>query len=642
MTMTSQLNRVSITGNGATTHIAVNFPFTAQTDLVVVQTVIATGVQTTLTLTTDYAITGTTNAYGHYPSGGTVIMGTAPASTVTITVYREVPTTQNVHPTENDRLPVVASIENPFDKVTMIAVRLKERIARSLRQPEGDSSDIGILPAKVVRASRYLGFDGDGNPTMMQTPDSETVAIAQLTESLLAALPAAGSAGTLYKVTDDVRGVWMDNGTRWVPLNRHVVNVQELATGGTGTSGDPYTGWRAVLTTIMRSGLTCYFSPHYYSQDALLDCSAYTGVRLTGSGLYSKLIKAFNGDMVSLGLRSEIDHLYMDGNGATYTGRGIIMTTGSGADGRRSIHDCWIFDTASYCIECTAAGTGFQTLIAHNQMDTYNYATYAVKLPTSDSNGPCTLVGNFTNGPGVDIAGAVGANLVGNTLGQGPYSVAGPWTIPSIRMDANCFKVVATGNSFETTLSIALDGDRNTFWGNSFNGGYSITSGATFLTVGGNIGTAALTTYDVDNSGNSLNLVYSSRQDYTPAWTAASVNPAIGNGTRYGQWIRNGQAMTVKLYFLMGGTTTFGTGIYSFSIPPNNPTPQTASAPPSFACGSALMTDTSAGATYLGTVFFNGTNFQVYNNATGTPISPTVPFTWASDDSLSMSLNYSL
>jgi len=163
MTISNRLNRTTLLGNGVSTLIPIEFPFHSVDDLVVVETVLATGTQTLKVLTTHYTVPGTQAALGHYPTGGSVVMVSAPASTVSITVYRDVAALQQVILVENEKIPVKASIEAPLDRLTMIAQRLIDRVDRTMTQPDGDSENIGNLPAKVVRASRYLGFDGDGD-----------------------------------------------------------------------------------------------------------------------------------------------------------------------------------------------------------------------------------------------------------------------------------------------------------------------------------------------------------------------------------------------------------------------------------------------------------------------------------------------
>ena len=238
MTISNRLNRTTLLGNGISTLIPIEFPFHSADDLVVIETILATGAQTIKAMTTHYTVTGAQDALGHYPTGGRVVMVSAPASTVSITVYRDVAALQQVVLVENEKIPVKASIESPLDRLTMIAQRLIDRVDRTMTQPDGDSANIGNLPAKVVRASRYLGFDGDGNPTMMQTPTGMVTSLAQLTESLKAALPAAGAAGSLRKVTDDARGVWMDTGSQWMQLCGGVANIRDFGATGDGITDD--------------------------------------------------------------------------------------------------------------------------------------------------------------------------------------------------------------------------------------------------------------------------------------------------------------------------------------------------------------------------------------------------------------------
>lgn len=198
MTVASELNRVTYVGNGATTAFAVSFPFQNKADLVVIETVIATGVQTTKTLTTHYTISGTTDSLGYYANGGTVTAVTAPASTVRWTIYRDPPLLQSLNLGENNALPA-ESLEAQLDYVTMLVQRLNDVMGRSLRQPDGDSADIDYLPSKVDRASTYLAFDADGDPIATSGTTSVIVTTPYI-ETLLDDATAAVARATLGAV----------------------------------------------------------------------------------------------------------------------------------------------------------------------------------------------------------------------------------------------------------------------------------------------------------------------------------------------------------------------------------------------------------------------------------------------------------
>lgn len=174
MTISTTTNRVTYTGNGVTVAFSFPYAFFAKADLVVIETVIATGVQTTKALTTHYTIAGSVDALGHYSSGGTVTALTAPASTVTWTIYRDPTATQTTDLVENDPMPA-ESLEAALDYQTMLNQRTRDIAARSLQQPEGDSATIDRLPAKVDRASKYLAFDADGDPVATAGTTSPSV-----------------------------------------------------------------------------------------------------------------------------------------------------------------------------------------------------------------------------------------------------------------------------------------------------------------------------------------------------------------------------------------------------------------------------------------------------------------------------------
>ena len=327
MSISNLVNRATLEGNGVSTTLPITFPFHSVGDLVVVQTVIATGAESTLVLDSDYTVSGAQNDAGQFPTGGAITFAVAPPSTVRLVAYRDPAMLQGVVLQETGKIPVKAAIESPLDKLTMVDQRLSERIDRALRLSDGDSTPLGRLPAKTVRASRYLGFDGDGNPTMMQTPTGLSTPIAQLAESPVADLPAAGSAGTLRKVTDSIRGIWMDSGTQWIQQFGQVINVQDFHATGNGTD-DHLTPITNALAA-MRAGDALFFPRGDYPVSAVSTLPALDNIRIFGAGLGSHIWNTTaNKGVFSIpagvdGL--EIDHLKLRSTGAlSVLGRGLI------------------------------------------------------------------------------------------------------------------------------------------------------------------------------------------------------------------------------------------------------------------------------------------------------------------------------
>lgn len=194
MTVSSTLNRVSTNGNGVSTAFPVSFPFQSQSDLVVLSTVIATGVQTTKTITTDYTISGTPDALGNYSSGGAVNFLSAPDSTERITIYRDPARTQLLDLQDASSFPA-ESLEAQLDYATMLLQRVSDQIGRSLRQPDGDNANIAVLPSSVDRASHFLAFDSSGDPIAATTVTSP--AVSSFMETVLDDTSAASAVVTL-------------------------------------------------------------------------------------------------------------------------------------------------------------------------------------------------------------------------------------------------------------------------------------------------------------------------------------------------------------------------------------------------------------------------------------------------------------
>lgn len=119
---------------------------------------------------------------------------------------------------------------------------------------------------------------------------------------------------------------------------------------------------------------------------------------------------------------------------------------------------------------------------------------------------------------------------------------------------------------------------------------------------------------------------------YTPAWTAATTNPVLGNGTLVGAYMQAGKFTSFWVLLTMGSTTTFGSGAY-FLTTPFAPVNQRW-------LFQGIARDASASASFPAFAEYDATlplRLRALPTTAGnalSSISPTVPFTWAQSDTL--------
>jgi hypothetical protein len=56
---------------------------------------------------------------------------------------------------------------------------------------------------------------------------------------------------------------------------------------------------------------------------------------------------------------------------------------------------------------------------------------------------------------------------------------------------------------------------------------------------------------------------------YTPTWQGSVTNPVVNNGSVSGAYVRSGKTGMFAISVDAGSTTTFGSGNYTFSLPPS-------------------------------------------------------------------------
>lgn len=125
-------------------------------------------------------------------------------------------------------------------------------------------------------------------------------------------------------------------------------------------------------------------------------------------------------------------------------------------------------------------------------------------------------------------------------------------------------------------------------------------------------------------------------QSYTVAWTATTTNPAIGDGALTGRYVRTGAMVHVWLAMVAGSTTTFGSGVWEFSLPVN------ASSAMRFWPGVAQLLDNGVG-DYRGVARIDQATQRlrlIGKDGGGAVVTSTVPFTWGNTDRLSVYVAY--
>ena len=124
---------------------------------------------------------------------------------------------------------------------------------------------------------------------------------------------------------------------------------------------------------------------------------------------------------------------------------------------------------------------------------------------------------------------------------------------------------------------------------------------------------------------------------YTPTWTATTSNPSIGDGTLAGRYKAIGKTVAFNIRVMMGTTTTYGSGNWQFGLPINSQSGTNVVVPTTYLNDGVGWYYGIANNGYLG-----GTSniTPLYGSTTVTPITPTDPFTWGSNDTIAINGTY--
>ena len=204
MTVSSTINREQYATNGVSTAFTIHFPFFYDTDVNAVF-VDALGNANALALNADYTVTGGGGA------GGTLTTTLAPAGGGVLTVYRQVPFSQEDDYVEDDPLPA-DTLEGGFDRAVMRDQQLKDAQDRALTFPVTiDPAVSAELPNPSPNA--VLGWATDGLSLENKTLAAGTAVYSSTANTNL-------GASTTEAVTP--KGL---NDSRYNPNGKHIIPI---------------------------------------------------------------------------------------------------------------------------------------------------------------------------------------------------------------------------------------------------------------------------------------------------------------------------------------------------------------------------------------------------------------------------------
>ncbi|HHN2094158.1 TPA: glycosyl hydrolase family 28-related protein [Pseudomonas aeruginosa] len=622
MTVSTPDSEIEYEGNGVTTAFPVPFKFPSNDDLVVTR--VYNDVSTVLVLGTDYSVVGAGAS-----AGGAVITSVAPSVGSKLSIERQLEPVQETDLRNQGRY-FAETHENVFDYLTMLIQQSFSWISRALRRPIG---------------KEY--FDAENRRIAnVESPSENNDAANKLwTEQYVASVINTGTgpvnlasnvlytdpAGTL-KTVQDMSGssgagmicynpsVSYFNGTVGSELKSlkslKVVVVTDYGATGNGTTDDT-AAIQAAITAAGQNADVVFPSGTYLITSTL---TSLTGQRWLGRGGQrgTTIKKGANIDMVVVGTLSTILDINLEGVGATYTGKGFVISSGFSQN----------------LVRCRAVNMGGEPLyFANNAGGGANVTAFEGYPVDTDTYAGCAIAGDTSAHPrffrGMWLSGANFA--LGPGAGNGGSMTE--FYIRDLRFDATSTLFhISNGRCATLGATTTIKGFDHSIDGVAFAGPVALDSAQ-----GINLGpSCSVPTFTENPSNCQYNSVYVQRRTYTPTWTQTSATPSVGNGTLTGNYIRHGHQCMVEIELVAGSTTSFGdsTSAYRFSLPfPGHLSFNQKRFP-------VRIYDSSAGADFTGWASIGAGQDYITIAVGAQQVRATSPMTWANGDTLECSFSY--
>lgn len=419
-------------------------------------------------------------------------------------------------------------------------------------------------------------------------------------------------------------GLYRRDNSDWLPADfSEFANVKNF-----GAKGDDATNDFTAFYNALNSGARTVFVPKgTYLVDSTLVIPV--NIWMVGQAL-PRIKKNFNGDLVDLSANyTGLFGLDLRGEGDTFTGRGVIVASGTD----QKIHNCFVFDCSSYCLDFTTADAGQRFQAFASDFQQTSLANYSIKMPTDlpDPNGNrYFLLCGAQGGAFMDM----GAST--NTMIQNcNFSQTG------LTMTGSCSRCLIANNRIAIlSNTLTIHGNDLVIVNNIIAGSLLMSSDTARCYVANNSQLSSSTVTDFSVAlGEHVNEIYNHKATFTPVWHAESGDPDIGNGTLTGRLYRNGRHLTVEINIVMASGTDTGSGQWYFQLP----APYNLWTAKHAAVGAAKGFDLGT-AHRAGSAVINAGDSRIYifgDNALAA-WQNSIPHTWANSDNLQMQIAFEI
>lgn len=401
------------------------------------------------------------------------------------------------------------------------------------------------------------------------------------------------------------------------------VNVKSYGATGDGTTNDT-AAINAAITAAGTSG-TVFFPKGTYlvtSTLQMLTSQAFIG---EGGQRASTIKKGANGDLINMVSFCSLENLNLDCVGATYTGRGIYISTGFS----QVVNDVRVTNNVTHALRW-ADGVGAGSKITNFEADmiTASADTPAIKFGEDYLLGglPRFLQNIWLSNATIDFSNSGNGSVIDSFFNRGfvtgpAFNACGLIKISNGRVSGAATQVITLSDSTFSNIAFARPMQFTDCQG---------------INMGNCLYGAGIT---IDNDVR-FSAFYDQIKTFNPVWgQSTGTGPVIGNGSLTGAYTYNGYTTWVRYRLVVGSTTTFGdgTGFWTFSLPPRQPNTGFDQY-----FSTAYISQNSDKNIYLGRIQVGAGNSFCSIGYAGAGVRSAWPFpgNWAAGDTIDMTFEY--